>query len=132
MRLWDAREGAPRSTWTQPSPVLDAAFESSGAALSASLDQTVRRHDFATGQETAVGSHEAGVRCVEWLPSVGLAASGGWDSTLRLWDLRAAPGGQGAVATVQLPGKVYTMAQSEARLVVGTSGRHIDVFDLRT
>ena len=56
--------------------------------------------------------------------------SGGWDSTLKLWDPRAPPF-QNCVASVPLPGKVYTMSCGEERLVVGTSGRHVLVFDVR-
>jgi hypothetical protein len=36
------------------------------------------------------------------------------------------------VAQVALPGKVHSMSASEARLVVAMSGRHVDIFDLRT
>lgn len=52
-------------------------------------------------------------------------------STLRLWDPRAAPGA-GQVARLSLPGKAYSMSASGQRLVVGCSGRHVDIFDLRT
>ena len=52
-------------------------------------------------------------------------------STLRLWDPRAAPGA-GQVARVALPGKAYSMSASGERLVVGCSGRHVDIYDLRT
>lgn len=54
-------------------------------------------------------------------------------STLRLWDPRLAPGPAGQqVARLQLPGKVYSMSASDTRLVVGMSGRHVDIYDLRT
>ena len=52
-------------------------------------------------------------------------------STLRLWDPRAAPGA-GQVARLSLPGKAYSMSASQQRLVVGCSGRHVDIYDLRT
>ena len=60
------------------------------------------------------------------MPSRGRACS-----SLRLWDSRQAPGAA-PVARVALPGKVYSMSASEARLVVAMSGRHVDIFDLRT
>ena len=52
-------------------------------------------------------------------------------SSLRLWDPRQGAGAAPA-ATVALPGKVYSMSASDSRLVVAMSGRHVDVFDLRT
>ncbi len=38
-----------------------------------------RRYDFFSGQEAVLGAHEAGVKCVEWLPTRGLLATAGWD-----------------------------------------------------
>ncbi len=49
---------------------------------------------------------------------------------MRLWDPRAAPG-QACVGAVPLPGKVYAMSAGQERLVVGTSGRQVLVFDIR-
>ena len=56
--------------------------------------------------------------------------TGSWDATVRAWDPRAPP--QQACASVfNLPGKVYTMSCSRDTLVVGTSERHVLIFDLR-
>lgn len=49
---------------------------------------------------------------------------------MRLWDPRAAPG-QACVGAVPLPGKVYAVSAGQERLVVGTSGRQVLVFDIR-
>ena len=64
--------------------MLDATFESEGAAFTGGLDCAVKRIDFAAaGREAAaaavVGMHDAAVKCVEWLPSRGLLISGSWD-----------------------------------------------------
>ena len=75
-----------------------------------------------------MGRHDAPVKCVEWLPGRALLATGSWDGSLRLWDLRSAA----QVARVALPGKAYSMSACDTRLVVATSGRHVDIFDLRT
>ena len=56
--------------------------------------------------------------------------AGSWDSSARLWDPRAPPG-QNCACIIGLPGKVFTMAQSQSRLVIGTSGRHVMIYDIR-
>lgn len=53
-----------------------------------------------------------------------------WDRTVQAWDPRA-PAFQNRVVSTPLPGKAYTMSSSGTKLVVGTSGRQVLVFDLR-
>ncbi len=77
-----------------------------------------------------IGQHSQPIRCVEYLKELGLVATGSWDNTLRLWDPRL-PLGKNCVSLIPLPGKVFSMAQSGSRMVVGTSGRHVLIYDLR-
>jgi hypothetical protein len=51
-------------------------------------------------------------------------------SSLRLWDPRQGAGAP--AAQVALPGKAYSASVGGVRLVVAMSGRHVDIFDLRT
>lgn len=129
VRIYDAAADRLNGMFVHGAPVLDATFEGEGVIYSGGLDGTVKRYDFFAGQETLLGQHAAAARCVGWLPGRGLLASGGWDATLRVWDPRAPAGAP--VATVQLPGKAYSMSASDARLVVGTSGRQVEIYDLR-
>lgn len=132
VKVYDAAANTLQGTFVHGAPVLDAVFEADGKIFSGGLDNAVKRYDFFSGQETVVGVHTAPVRCVEWLTSRGLLVSGSWDGTLRLWDPRLPGEGKGLLAKIQLQGKVYTMSASDTRLVVGSSGRHVDIFDLRT
>ena len=64
-------------------------------------------------------------------PLADLVISGSWDRTFKTWDPRAPPDA-GAAAAVECPGKVYAMALCGAdTLVVGTSERHVQLFDVR-
>ena len=79
-----------------------------------------------------LGNHDLPVKCVEHNTATGLVVSGGWDSTLRLWDARAADGSGRQVGKLPLPGRVYAMASSNKRLVVATADKRIQIYDLRS
>lgn len=130
LHLYDGASRQARGHYPHQAPLLDCCFESDQVAFSAGVDGNIRRVDLERRAEAPLGAHSAGVQSIAVIHSRGLVVSGGWDSTLRLWDPRAPPF-QNCVASVPLPGKVYTMSCGEERLVVGTSGRHVLVFDVR-
>ena len=77
----------------------------------------------------------AHINCVPDLPVpfwviLGVVMSGSWDKTVKLWDPRVDPAGA-AVSTTTLPDKVYTMSTEGDKLVVGTAGRHLCIYDVR-
>ncbi|XP_074928589.1 mitotic checkpoint protein BUB3 isoform X1 [Chelonoidis abingdonii] len=96
-------------------------------AWSGGLDQQLKMHDLNTDQENLVGTHDAPIRCVEYCPEVNVMVTGSWDQTVKLWDPRT-PCNAG---TFSQPEKVYTLSVSGDRLIVGTAGRRVLVWDLR-
>ncbi|XP_061412259.1 mitotic checkpoint protein BUB3 [Lethenteron reissneri] len=127
VRLHDVTGNTQRVKYTHAGPVLDCAFQDMTHAWSGGLDNTVKLYDLNSEQEIMVGTHEAAVRCVEFCPEVNVMVTGSWDQTVKLWDPRT-PCNAGSFPQ---PERVYTMAVSGDRLIVGTAGRRVLVWDLR-
>ena len=90
----------------------------------------LRRLSLPALTSTPIGQHGGAVRCCRWLSGHGLLLTGGWDACVKAWDPRAPPH-QACIRQIGLPGKVYCMSASKEHLVVGTSERHVLIFDLR-
>ena len=97
IRLWNIADGKPILTLIgHTDRVLSVAFSPDGKTLaSGSDDHTIRLWDVATGQQkdTLLG-HTSGVTSLAFNPNritYMLASAGGWDNTVRLWDLSPAP-----------------------------------------
>ncbi|PVD29616.1 hypothetical protein C0Q70_08871 [Pomacea canaliculata] len=127
VRLYDVVANNMRIKYMHAAPVLDCCFQDAVHAYSGGLDKMLKMYDFNTNSEMTVGSHDEAIRCVEFAPDVNVIISGSWDSTVRLWD----PRGPSAAGTFNQPDKVYTMSVCGDRLVVGTAGRRVLVWDLR-
>ncbi|EFJ41342.1 hypothetical protein VOLCADRAFT_102432 [Volvox carteri f. nagariensis] len=130
LHLYDAVTRRPRASYSHHAPLLDCCFESDNAVYVAGLDGQVKRFDVQTSSGTVLGTHAKAVQSVIFLHGPGLLVSGSWDQGMRLWDPRIAPS-QNCVSSVALPGKVYAMSAGRERLVVGTSGRHVLIYDIR-
>eukprot|EP00904_Undaria_pinnatifida_P008568 jgi/Undpi1/4841/HiC_scaffold_19.g08194.m1 len=109
---------------------LDCCFkDTSSTGFCGGLDKQVKQVDLETGAVTVLGSHDKPVRCVEYNGSTGTVLTGGWDAKFNAWDPRSK---QPLVQSRPAPGKVFTMSVSDMRAVIGTSNRHIWVYDMRS
>jgi len=127
VRLYDVNENTMRIQYKHTAAVLDCCFQDAVHVYSGGLDNTVKMFNFNTNTESVVGMHDAPVRCMEYCPEVNAVVTGSWDSTVKLWDSRS-PTQAGSFTQ---PDKVYTMSLCGERLVVGTAGRRVLVWDLR-
>lgn len=130
--LHDTATNELRSRYAHRAAVFDAAVLDGGASVvSAGVDREIMFHDWATGASRTLGTHYGPVSTVQALPSGGIA-TGSWDRTLRLWDVRSS---SGCVAVHAQPDKVYAMAVTEHHgaplIIVATAGRHVIILDTR-
>lgn len=133
VRLYDIVANQLRAHYTHDAPVLDSVFEGPNNCWSAGADCKVKRFDFPSQNEIVVGYHSEPVRSIEYIPDVNLIASGGWDGHVKLWDPRTSDVSAKIkpVSDQYLSDKVYSMSTCGEKLIVGTSGRRVIIWDLR-
>ncbi|XP_035208302.1 mitotic checkpoint protein BUB3-like isoform X3 [Stegodyphus dumicola] len=127
VRLYDVTNNTMRLKYNHQAPVLDCCFQDAVHAWSGGLDCQVKTFDFNSTTETHVGSHDAPIKCVEYCPEVNVVITGSWDRTVKMWDSRS----NQCAGTFTQPDKVYTMAVCGDKLIVGTAGRRVLVWDLQ-
>ncbi|XP_037089170.1 mitotic checkpoint protein BUB3-like [Pollicipes pollicipes] len=127
VRLYDVLSNTQRLKYSHSAPVLDCCFHDAVHAWSGGLDHTLKVFDFNTSTETVVGQHGAPIRCVEYAADAGCVVTGGWDNYVKLWDPRQARG----TGVHAQPDRVYALSTCGDRLVVGTAGRKVHIWDLR-
>ncbi|KAJ3072870.1 mitotic spindle checkpoint protein Bub3 [Podochytrium sp. JEL0797] len=128
VRLYDAAANRLLFTYAHSAAVLAAAFAAPNVAVSGGLDRIVKSVDLHSGHETVLGSHEDAVKCIATDPQTNLIASGSWDKSVKLFDLRAE---QHQVAALSHPHKVHSLDAKEGKLVVATADRRFYIYDLR-
>ncbi|KAI8634648.1 WD repeat domain-containing protein [Xylariaceae sp. FL1651] len=136
VRIYDvASTGSARgvAALSAEGPIFDCDWAKDGImVLAGGADKKIHLLHMPTGQQAIIGSHEApvrGVRFVDVPDSNGpIIASGSWDKTVKLWDLRQ-PGT--AVMTLACKERVYAMDSKVQLLVIATAERHIHLVDLK-
>ncbi|KAI6213279.1 hypothetical protein M3Y94_00131800 [Aphelenchoides besseyi] len=107
--------------------VLACTFATANYVVSGGLDQVVKLVDIESGRETIMGQHNAPVRCLEFSPTMRTAVSGGWDNSMKLWDIRSLM----PVGSAELAEKCYALDVVDNRAVVGTKDQKVLVWDIR-
>eukprot|EP00455_Lapot_gusevi_P037281 TRINITY_DN4164_c0_g1_i3.p1 TRINITY_DN4164_c0_g1~~TRINITY_DN4164_c0_g1_i3.p1 ORF type:complete len:331 (+),score=50.72 TRINITY_DN4164_c0_g1_i3:58-1050(+) len=128
IRIYDAANDNLLSKFEQAASVLDCVWaEDDTRFFCGGLEKTVSLFDSSTGVETKLCSHEKAIKSVEYSIDLGAVISGSFDKTVAICDPRSAR----PSTVLAQPGKVFTMTVSSYRLVVGTSDRHVYIYDLR-
>jgi cell cycle arrest protein BUB3 len=128
VKLYDAIRNQSLLQYNARAAVLDCCFADSFHAASGGLDHQLQYVDLNTRQELILGEHSKPIRAVEYKADSSLIVTGSWDQTIKLWDSRSQ---NACIGTFNQPGRVFTMALSYNRLIVGTSGRNIWIWDVR-
>lgn len=127
VRLYDVVNNTLRVKYPHMMPVLDCCFQDPIHVWSGGLDAQLKTFDINSSTETTFGTHENAIRCVEYSPDINCVVTGSWDSTVKIWDPRQ----NTCTGTYSQPDKVYTMSLAGEKIVVGTAGRKVWVWDLR-
>ncbi|ORM40923.1 Mitotic checkpoint protein BUB3.1 [Babesia sp. Xinjiang] len=132
VRIYDvdtANRGRQLRSCPGTSPVLDCLFiDDDRKIVFGDLENNVNLVDVETGEVTTIGTHNGPVRCVNFIESLGLVVSGGWDNRLRTFDVRCSS--MTPVSDAEIYGKVYCMDLLHNTLVVGDSMKRVYVYDL--
>ncbi|KAI8804360.1 Poly(A)+ RNA export protein [Cladochytrium replicatum] len=119
-----------KGSYQHEAPVLCTTWSKDGTkVVSGGADKAVRMLDLSSGQNTQVAAHDAPIKCIRFADTPqmqNVLVTGGWDKTIKYWDLRT----PNPVAVAQLPERLYSMDLAQALLVAGTADRHIVVYNL--
>lgn len=127
-RLYDASQNISRATFNFKAACLSCCFRDDERGFAGGLDESVYCLDLSRGAYSIIGNHSSTISCLEYSRSTNLLFSGSWDETVGLWDERHP---KGAIDTLAVDGKVYSLSLTDTRVVVATSGRQILIYDIR-
>jgi len=113
---------------THSEPVLCSSFTRDGSGIFfGGTDGKVKLWELGSNQVQQVAQHEHGVKECAFVGELGVLLTGSWDKKLCFWDCRS----QNPVHTQMLQDRINAMDVKGQLLVVATSQRHIQIFDLR-
>ncbi|KAK0425450.1 hypothetical protein QR680_009209 [Steinernema hermaphroditum] len=106
-------------------------FDDSSKIFIVSADKQARVWDLASNQLAVVGTHDAPIASCHWINSSSYSClmTGGYDKTLRFWDMRQLPT-QNSLATVQLPERVFCSDVIFPMAAVALGNRHVKLYNL--
>jgi len=128
VRVYDLNSRALKTYYQHKAAVLDSCFLDRNNYFSCGLDKNVKLFEATTSTEKIIGTHEKAVKCLGYSSLTNLLVSGSWDASIKLWDARSS---YSCVGTFKQPDRVYTLSIANEKLVVGTAGRHVHIYDLR-
>ncbi|TFJ85142.1 hypothetical protein NSK_003565 [Nannochloropsis salina CCMP1776] len=128
-RLYDTSSNVAKGVWQNHAAVLDCTVQDDHTGFSGGLDRAVRKIYLNQPEDPGlnIGSHAREVSCMEFSRELGALVTGGWDGHVHIWDPRS----QGRAQSLPPSEKVFTLAVSGQRLVVGTSDRSVLIYDVR-
>jgi len=127
VRLYDIQTNELKTSYHHKAAVLDCCFSDRHHTYSGGLDKNIKFFDINTASEKVVGNHIKAVKCVEFSVYSNVLITGSWDATIKLWD----PRNDQCLGNYPQTDKVFTMSHINEKLVVGTAGRQVAIYDLR-
>lgn len=128
INIYDIHTGGLKTTYQHKAGVLDCCFKDKFTTFSGGIDKNVKMFDINSGEDKIIGNHEKPIKCVEYNFLTNLLITGSWDSTIKIWDPKSP---NSCIGICNQPDKVYTISLSNEKLVVGTAGRHVYIYDMR-
>ncbi|KAK3822950.1 MAG: mitotic checkpoint protein BUB3-like protein [Benniella sp.] len=130
--LHDVVKNQQIGKYNHEAAVLDCCFGEGMEAYSGGLDRTVRMHDFASGKDIVLGSHEDAVRAMAFSTANNFLVTGSWDKTIGTWDHRAGGVEHGHnLGKYNQPEKIFSLDVCDQKLVVAMAARLVFIYDLR-